>query len=259
VHAANVLSAEKYALGAHRPKFMFLDAMSNLQEGDQSEFLEQLKEIVTKYPQNEISQLAGLIAQGLQDGRLLTSGTLGSIWSRRLNMGGSAGTAAADSTAKPFSDDRYAPYIFMLAYEEGTVNDNQLLFEMARYNFTKFMVRNFEITTDKKGGISMLRVSGFMNFEEAWHYHRRLYADNEMSTKLSGIRSLIISEGNLKLLFESHSFDDYAAFYDEHFGQLPELEDSDGSTLDDVLFDNIEDEETDTEKGKKADADKPDY
>lgn len=259
VHAANALSAEKYALGAHRPKFMFLDAMSNLQEGDQSEFLEQLKEIVTKYPQNEISQLAGLIAQGLQDGRLLTSGTLGSIWSRRLNMGGSAGTAAADSTAKPFSDDRYAPYIFMLAYEEGTVNDNQLLFEMARYNFTKFMVRNFEITTDKKGGISMLRVSGFMNFEEAWHYHRRLYADNEMSTKLSGIRSLIISEGNLKLLFESHSFDDYAAFYDEHFGQLPELEDSDGSTLDDVLFDNIEDEETDTGKGKKADADKPDY
>ena len=258
VHAANTFSAEKYAMGTHRPKFMFLDAMSNLQQGDQSQFLEQLKDIVAKYPQNEISQLAGLIAQGLQDGRLLTSASLGDIWSRRLN-GSAGGSAATDSTATPFSDDRYAPFVFMLAYEEGTVNDNQLLFEMARYNFTKFMVRNFEITTDKKGGIAMLRVSGFMNFDEAWHYHRRLYSDNEMSTKLSGIRSILISEGNLALLLESHSFDEYAAFYDEHFGQLPGLEEVDDSTLDDVLFEDADEDENDGSEKEKENADKPDY
>ena len=259
VHAANSLSAEKYAMGAHRPKFMFLDAMSNLQEGDQSKFLEQLKDIVAKYPQNEISELAGLIAQGLQDGRLLTSASLGNIWSRRLG-GSAAGTVNADeASVKPFTDDRYAPYVFMLAYEEGTVNDNQLLFEMARYNFTKFMVRNFEITTDKKGGISMLRVNGFMNFDEAWHYHRRLYSDNEMSTKLSGIRSIIISEDNLALLLESHSFNEYATFYDEHFGQLPGLEEADDSMLDDVLFDDSEENEETSAEDEKADADKPDY
>ena len=257
VHAAATRSAEKYAMGAHRPKFMFLDAMSNLQQGDQSQFLEQLKDIVAKYPQNEISELAGLIAQGMQDGRLLTSGSLGTIWSRRLSAGTGGGTTA-DAEAKPFTDDRYAPHIFMLAYEEGTVNDNQLLFEMARYNFTNFMVRNFEITTDRKGGIVMLRVSGFMNYDEAWHYHRRLYADNDMSTKLSGIRSLLISEANLALLLESHSFDDYATFYDEHFGQLPGLEDSDGSTLDDVLFDDNEEEEPAADN-TKADADQPDF
>ena len=259
VHENTAHSAEKYALGAHRPKFMFLDAMSSLQEGDQSTFLDQLKEIVSKYPKNEISELAGLIAKGLKEGRLLTSGSLGSIWTRRLNS--SSETAANDSTAKPFQEERYTPFVFMLAYEEGTVDDHQLLFEMARYNFTKFMVRNFEITTDKKGGICMLKVSGFMNFEETWHYHRRLYADPEMSIKLSGIRALIISEENLELLLEYHSFDEYATYYEEHFGSLPDLEESDDSSLDELLIDDEdEDEDIDTEDEKeKEDEDMPDF
>lgn len=260
VHAANAFSAEKYAMGVHRPKFMFLDAMSTLQEGDQAKFLEQLKDLVAKYPENEISTLAGLIAQGMQEGRLLTSGSLGTIWSRRLNSA-AGGAAAAEAEAKPFTEDRYAPFIFMLAYEEGTVNDNQLLFEMARFNFTKFMVRNFEINTDKKGGICMLRVSGFMNYDEAWHYHRRLYSDHEMSTKLSGIRSILISESNLALLLECHSFEEYETFYHEHFGQLPGLEEVDDGILDEVPITDADDEELEEPKKKdeKANNDLPDF
>ncbi|MBO4590797.1 MAG: tetratricopeptide repeat protein [Bacteroidaceae bacterium] len=235
VHTNAKTSGEKYALGYHRPKFLFLDAMSNLQEGDQTTFLDQLKEIVSKYPENEISELAGLIVQGLQNGRLLTSGSLGTIWQRRLN-GGSEGEVA-DSVVKPFTYEPNTSFIFMLAYEDGTVNDNQLLFEVARYNFTKFMVRNFEISTDKKGGISMLKVSGFLNYNEALSYQRRLYADSEMATRLEGIRVVLISEENLKLLLETHSFDEYQEFYDENFGILPDTYEDDGS-LDDIQFDD---------------------
>ena len=238
VHDHVAVSSEKYALGAHRPKFLFLDAMSHLQEGDQSQFLDQLKEIVSKYPENEISELAGLIAKGMQEGRLLTSGSLGTIWQRRL--GAAEGqTAVPDSLVKPFDEDAYAPFVFMLAYEDGTVDDNQLLFEMARFNFTKFMVRNFEITTDRQGGITMLRVSGFMNLREAFQYRRKLYADAGMAQKLSGIRCLLISEPNLAMLFDgSHSFDDYQQFYDEHFGLLPDVEATDDDTLDAIHFDD---------------------
>lgn len=237
VHDNTKTSGEKYALGAHRPKFLFLDAMSNLQEGDQSTFLDQLKDIVSKYPENEISELAGLIAQGLQNGRLLTSGTLGTIWQRRLNAG--SDEQKADSLVKPFVFEPNTGFIFMLAYEDGTVNDNQLLFEIARYNFTKFMVRNFEITTDKKGGISMLKVSGFLNFNEALSYQRRLYADSEMATRLEGIRVVLISEENLQLLLESHSFDEYQAFYDENFSIQSDMGEDNGS-LDEIQFDEEE-------------------
>ena len=227
------LSGEKYPLGIHRPKFMFLNAMSDLQQGDQSSFLSQLKEIVGKYPQNEISELAGLIAQGMQEGRLLTSGTLGSIWSRRLAS--AEETIVADSLRQPFSSERYAPFRFVIAYEEGTVNENQLLFEVARYNFSKFMVRNFDISTTKQGGIGMLHVIGLASFDEAYQYMHRLYADPEMAVKLSGLRALLITDANLELLLKYYSIDEYTQFYEQNFTDLPNTIEGEGS-LDEVIF-----------------------
>ena len=227
------LSGEKYPLGIHRPKFMFLNAMSDLQQGDQSSFLSQLKEIVGKYPQNEISELAGLIAQGMHEGRLLTSGTLGSIWSRRLAS--NEETIVADSLRQPFSSERYAPFRFVIAYEEGTVNENQLLFEVARYNFSKFMVRNFDISTSKHGGIGMLHVIGLASFDEAYQYMHRLYADPEMAVKLSGLRALLITDANLELLLKYYSIDEYTLFYEQNFTNLPLLEEE-KSTLDEIIF-----------------------
>ena len=233
VEANATLSGEKYPMGAHRPKFMFMQAMSRLQQGDQSAFLAQLKEIVSKYPQNEISELAGLIAQGMQEGRLLSSGSLGNIWSRRLASTEEA--IVADSLRPAFSAERYAPFRFVIAYEDGTVNDNQLLFEVARYNFTKFMVRNFDIATTKQGGIGMLHVTGLASFDEAYQYMHRLYADPEMATKLSGLRALLISDDNLQLLFKYYSIDEYTEFYETNFTELPVTEEK-NSTLDEVIF-----------------------
>ena len=227
------LSGEKYPLGAHRPKFMFLNAMSNLQQGDQTSFLEELKEIVSKYPENEISELAGLIAMGMKDGRLLGSGSLGTIWSRRLAS--ADGTAVADSLRPAFTPDRYVPFRFILAYEEGTVNDNQLLFEVARYNFSKFVVRNFDISTTRQGGIVMLHVAGLTHYDEAYQYMHRLYADPAMATKLSGLHALLISDENLELLLKYYSIDEYLLFYEEHFNTLPMEEDRE-NTLDTITF-----------------------
>ena len=96
------------------------------------------------------------------------------------------------------------------------------------------------MTMPHQGGITMLQVSGFMNFDEAWSYRQRLYAAPDMATRLSGIRSYLISEENLKLLFEGHSFDEYQQFFDEHFTILPIPDDDQPSTLDEMLFDDDE-------------------
>ncbi len=233
VGANAALSGEKYPLGAHRPKFMFLDAMSRLQQGDQTGFLEELKEVVSKYPENEISELAGLIAQGMKEGRLLGSGSLGNIWSRRLASVDEA--TVADSLRPTFNTDHYVPFRFVLAYEEGTVNDNQLLFEIARYNFSKFMVRNFDISITKQGGVSMLHVTGLTNFNEAYQYMHRLYADPTMATRLSGLRALIISDDNLELLLKHYSIDEYTEFYEENFSVLP-ISTEQESSLDEIIY-----------------------
>lgn len=221
------VSANKYPKGQNRAKFMFLNAALDLQENKTDTFLVQLKEIVTKYPKDEISQFAGLIAQGIQNGKILQSTSFGSIWDRR---NGTAQAIVPDSLKPQFSDDRYQPFIFVLAYPEGELNQNQLLFEMARYNFTNYMLRNFDMEFQSEQGIGMLVVSEFMNFDEAYIYCRSLYDDPEMASKLSGIKAVVISPGNLEILFKHYSFNEYQEFYEEHFLNIPEFE-IDGATL----------------------------
>lgn len=214
-------SGEKYPLGKHRPKFMFLHGMSQLERGDQQGFLNNLKTIVEKYPENEITEMAGLILKGVQEGRLLRSGSfsVGSIWARR--NGTLSGDSLSLDSIGTFSADTSEPYIFMLAYEEGAVNENLLLYEIARYNFSNFMVRNFDIQFVKEGGIAMMQVGEFMNYTECVQYMRRLFSEETMRTKLDGMRVVLISKPNYELLLNYYSFDDYQQFYDQHLSNLP--------------------------------------
>ena len=208
------LSAKKYPMGQHRPKFMFLHAVSALQRGDQKQFLSELKELVQQYPENEITDLAAHILKGVQEGRLLDS-------------------------IPEFSAERNTPFVFVLAYEEGKVNENQLLYEVARYNFSSFMVKNFDLAFSHDRGIGRLVISSFANYDEAQYYQRQLYADPHMNERLSGMRAILISQANYELLNQFYSFDDYDTFYQRTFNPLPAGTDEDlpidGSTLDEPL------------------------
>lgn len=81
VRAAEHLSSEIYPLGQHRPKFMFLEAVTRLQGGETERFLATLKELVQQYPQNEITDLAAHILKGVQEGRLLAVTAIHSVLS----------------------------------------------------------------------------------------------------------------------------------------------------------------------------------
>ena len=96
---------------------------------------------------------------------------------------------------------------------------------MARYNFTNYMARNFEIEITADQGLSMMVLHGFHAYDEVHAYAQKLYLDEHMARRLEGIRTLLISEDNLKLLGTDFSFDDYKAFYDEHFAPLDIPED----------------------------------
>lgn len=234
VRAAEHLSSEIYPLGQHRPKFMFLEAVTRLQGGETERFLATLKELVQQYPQNEITDLAAHILKGVQEGRLLArdSHTFGSIWQRRSAELAEAGNLLGDSSSSTailppdsaFSTERNVPFLFILAYKEGKVNENMLLFEVARYNFSTFLVKNFDLTFAHERGIGMLQIRPFNNYDETQQYFRRLYANPEMAARLSGMRAILISEANYAQLIKQYSFDDYDAFYRTHFSSIPEPE-----------------------------------
>ncbi|MBO4430503.1 MAG: hypothetical protein J5790_04085 [Bacteroidaceae bacterium] len=243
--------AEEYPEGANRARFMFLEALSKLELGDREHFMEDLKTIVEKYPQSSVSELAGLYVKGLKEGRLLQGGKfeMGSIWERRRGLFDEADSLANDST---FNPEKNTNFVFAIAYERGAVDENQLLYEMARYNFTAFTVRNFDISTVKGDGIDMMQVRTFLNYDEAYIYLHRLLNNDEMAYKLEGLKCFIISEENLKKLMKGLSFADYFDFYDEHFDRVGSLRisEDEAASLDEPteLPEPVDEEELDDEE-----------
>ena len=208
------VSADRFPLGENRAKFLFIEGLSMLNEGDGDGCIERLKTVVEKYPNSEVSELAGMIVKGVQDGRRLHGGKfdIGDIWSRRDITLGSDSTAVIELSA-----ERNENFMFILAYEPDSINENQLLFEMARYNFTNFLVRNFDIVLDEDNGLHRMRISGFLNYDEALQYARQLFADKAMATFLKPCHHLIISENNLALIGTRFSYDEYMQFYEDTF------------------------------------------
>ncbi len=215
-------STQNFPQGVHRARMLFVRAMANLYGGERDTFMVSLKEVVQKYPKEEVTQLASAIVKGLDEGRQLMDERLdaSSIWARRTRQEGADSTGAA----KPLSDERYSNFVFLLAYPTASLDEDRLLYEMARYNFTSYMVRNFDIEITEDRGLRLMAIKGFLSYDEVHAYAQKLYADEHMGTLLKGIRSLLVSEENMKLIGTEYSFDDYKQFYDSHFApmQVPE-------------------------------------
>ncbi len=222
------LSAERFPLGENRPKFLFIHGLSLLNQGDAKGCVDMLKQVVEKYPQSEVSEMAGMIVKGVQEGRQLYGGTfdLDDIWNRR-DVTLQQDSASVDT----LSADRNVPFVYLLVYQPDTLAaamgntavqaENQLLYEMARFNFNNFLVRNFDLETERMEGYSRMLIRGFLNYDEALQYARQISASEELSPILRLGRSIVISEHNLAFIGTRYSFHDYDEFYEQIFLPLP--------------------------------------
>lgn len=243
---ANIkLSETRFPLGYNRPKFIFIDGLTVLGEGDAKGCVECMKTIVEKYPTNEIAELAGMIIKGVQQGRTLYGGRfdLGDIWSRR-----STDFSADNTITDTLTDERETDYVFLLAFMPDSVNANQLLYDLAKYNFTSFLVRNFDITVDEADGVGRMIVSGFLNYDEALQYARKLYADESMTEAISGCKRVIISEKNLRVLGVRYSYNDYEDFFDAQIAPL-EISNEDLLNIPETIEQAEEEDEEDSQDG----------
>ena len=212
------ISDSRFPLGANRDKFVFIGGLSKLNEGDAEGCLEDMNTVVKKWPQSGVAEMAGMIVKGVSEGKRLKGGKfdLDNVWERRSEV-----LTDNDSTAvRELSDERFAAFTFMIAYEPDSTDENRLLFELARYNFTSFLVRNFDIAVEDADGIHRMKVSGFRNYDEALQYVRQLFTNKTITSLIGRNRTIIISEKNLPLLGRQFSYDDYARFYDKHFAPI---------------------------------------
>ena len=213
------ISRNRFPDGANRDKFLFIGGLSKLNDGDIKSCLADLKEVVSKYPDSRLSEMAGMIINGVDAGRRLYGGKfdLNDVWTRR-----SIELNDRDSTRqKGYSPERNASFVFLLAYDPDKTNENQLLFEMAKYNFTSYMARYFDINIEDLEGLHRMQISGFNSYDEARQYANAVYQQPAIKRLLGNVRAYVISEPNLKLLGTSHTYEEYEKFYSKHFAPLP--------------------------------------
>lgn len=211
------VSEHRFPDGDNRDKFMFIGALTKLNAGQPDSCVADLKRIVERYPQSEISKLAGMIINGVNGGRQLQSAKfdMSDMWNKRSET---LNNENPDSIPT-FTNERDINFKFVIACHPDSVNTNQLLFELARYNFTNFMVRNFDIAVTDNQGIYHMEINGFRNYDEALQYARQLYNQNILQ-RYPGIRTLVISNTNLELIGHPYSYNDYDDFYNKHFVPL---------------------------------------
>ena len=205
------ISETRFPQGANRPRMIFIHGMSLLNGGDANGCTELMRQVVDKYPQSEVSPIAGMIIKGVQEGRRLHGGKfdLGDLWTRRTVIAAAADTTKADT----LSAERQSPHVFMLLFNPSKVSPNSVLFAVGKYNFTSFMVRSFDMQIEDHEGVCRLIVSGFLNYDEAMQYARRLSSDKDMTERLKGCRHLVVSESNMALVGTRYSYEEYDKFF----------------------------------------------
>jgi len=162
--------------------------------------------------------MAGMIINGVREGRRLRGGKfdIGDVWSRRS-------VTLSDSTAirqKKLSNERNTGFTFMWVYNPDSINENKLLFQVARYNFMSYPVRSFDINIEEADGVHRMQIAGFRNYDEALQYARQLVKQHAIATLVKRARPVIISQENLPLLGTAYSYDEYDKFYSKHFAPL---------------------------------------
>ena len=216
VHSITKEMETKYPLSPILPKFVFIDGLSYFTEGETDQFRDRLTELLEKWPDTDMTDMASSILKGLKEGRTLqNSGTnsRGMIWSIRLTDSQKA-QLAEDGLPAHFERDPNAPQYLVLAFPKDSVNPNAVLYEVARFNFSSFIVKDFDLEQMSFSNIGLLIVKGFANLKELEHY--RTVMERSDINLGPAVVPIMISKANFEILIkEGRSFEEYFRFREE--------------------------------------------
>lgn len=211
VHEAYREMEQRFPMSKIMPKFMFLDALSYVTEKKPDEFAATLKELLERYPETDITPIASSYLKGLAQGRKLNESSTNMramIWDTRLVAAGDSSAIQADS-ALVLTLNPMAPQLLVLLYPTDKVNPNELLYNVARHNFSTFVVRDFDLEQMTFGQLGLLIIKGFANEAELNHYRAKLADDKDFHLP-ADVRPVVISEENFdKLIRQGRSFEEY--------------------------------------------------
>lgn len=215
VHSAYDEMNRDFPMSKLLPKFMFINALAYVTENNPERFKEVLTEMLQRYPDTDLTPYAAAYVKGLDAGRKLNSGNVnmrGMLWDIKLS---NESAAVNSDNQLEFELNANDPQLFILLYPTDKVSPNQLLYEIARHNFTSFVVKDFDLEQMNFGRLGLLIIKPFANVSEINHYRSVLQADASLHLPAE-VRPVVISAKNFDTLLKGGgSFDDYFRYVED--------------------------------------------
>lgn len=208
---------QNYPLSDLMPKFLFLNALS-IGKTDKPEIFEKaLNAVVEKFPESDVSAMSKDILALIKQGREAKTGTShGTLLSRREEV---LKEEAAQQTGGQFSSEKATRHRLMIVTGADKELMNKLLYNIAAYNFTRFMVKDFDLVTAKLDSTqNTLSITNFESYDETEWYVNSIESDASLSALLNEMnaRKVIISEQNYGLIRTLFGLDEYLAYQSKY-------------------------------------------
>ena len=183
------------------PRFLFLNAVSVARTEGQDAFVSELQQLVEAYGDTELGAMAkdmlAMMGQGMESKQ---GGSTATLADKRGQI--TEEQPEPEEQTQQWSDDRKQPSVVLLRMKQADEQAlNELLYEVALFNFSQFLIRDFELQKMPiLGEGCALRVSGFADMDEADWWIGLVRKDAHMQAVLIGIDVLPVAEVNLPLV-----------------------------------------------------------
>jgi len=202
VKANKQYAEEHFPQSRLMPRFLFLNAVSVARTEGQAAFVAELQALVEQYGGTELGAMAkdmlAMMGQGMESQK---GGSTGSL----ADMRGQVDTSDKQDDGQPaqeWDNDRKQPSVVLLVMPTSDEQAlNELLYEVALFNFSQFLIRDFDLQKMPVFGEGCaLRISGFADLDEAEWWVGLIRQDAHMQGVLIGIDIKAVAEVNLPLV-----------------------------------------------------------
>lgn len=217
----------KYPFTDLMPNFTLLNALTYAQTRDAGNLETSLGDLVKKYPKSDVTPLASDILKQLKEGKILLSdGTpvTGFDWSKAYlsDSLASEGVGRVIQYSDTLPD---MPYMLMLMFKPNTIDRNELLYQVADYNFSNYVIQTYDLSFDSDPPYEVLQIKGFKSFPTVRSYLNKGFAEGGLMQQISPeILVVPISIDNYVNILPRLGLEQYIAYFSEHFREdLPQL------------------------------------
>ena len=199
------------------PKFYMIEALSSGRSEGRERFKQKLSDLVEKYPDSEVAPLArdmiALVGQGRE---VVNAVPVSSINLEREAVIVSEAEYAEAIERAGFEYNPEDSHLFIISINGTEQQKNAVLFAIADYNFSRFMIKDFDFKVKTlEDDLFAISVFPLSSLNEAVWYQNSVLADPGVAEALKGVKyhSFVISSDNFIKVFDRESMLRYLDFY----------------------------------------------